>query len=82
MVPSNMDWIVDAYSSVSWPTLVCWGRQDRVISPLYAQRLTEDLPQSRLHLIDDCGHAPHLEKPRQLAQTIGEWLCEVGGETR
>ena len=82
MVPSNMDWIVDAYSSVAWPTLVCWGRQDRVISPLYAQRLAEDVPQSKLHLIDDCGHAPHLEKPRQLAQTIGEWLCEVGGETR
>ncbi len=49
------------YSKVQQPTLLVWGREDRV-SPLhFGERLAADLPQATLRVFPRCGHFPHVE---------------------
>ncbi|TPG46516.1 alpha/beta fold hydrolase [Sphingomonas glacialis] len=56
------------------PTLVVWGRQDRVFPPLYAERAAALLPRSSLCLIDRCGHYPHWEQPEAFATAVEDFL--------
>ncbi len=77
MVPSDMETVVASYRCLDLPTLVCWGKQDRVLSPLYGQRFAEDIPSADLHIFEDCGHAPHLEQPTRMAQRLNSWLDQL-----
>lgn len=55
---------------VSVPTLVVWGRQDRIV-PIECGRLYADaLPNARLEVLEACGHAVDIEKPNELAKLV------------
>lgn len=56
------------------PTLVVWGRQDRVFPPAYRERAAAILPQSALCLIDQCGHYPQWEQPDAFAAAVEGFL--------
>lgn len=45
------------------PTLLVWGAQDRLTPLGVARRFHTLLPQSSLHIVDECGHAPMIEQP-------------------
>lgn len=55
-------------------TLIIWGENDQIISNSQAQRLDNELPNSVLHQIPECGHLPHVEKPQFVAESILEFL--------
>jgi pimeloyl-ACP methyl ester carboxylesterase len=63
---------------VKQPTLVIWGGNDRILDPaLYAERFRREMSKEALrdvHIIDECGHVPHLEKPAVVAQYIHDFL--------
>jgi len=49
------------YRTVTQPTLLLWGRED-VVSPVaVGERLSRELPRSRLVVYPRCGHLPMLE---------------------
>jgi pimeloyl-ACP methyl ester carboxylesterase len=48
---------------ISAPTLLVWGAQDKLVSPVYAEEFTSRLRDSRLVLVDGAGHLPPLEQP-------------------
>lgn len=41
---------------------------------LLMQKLQKDLQNSVLHQIPECGHIPHVEKPKSVAEAILEFL--------
>lgn len=45
------------------PSCLIWGKQDNVTPPNVAEEFNELLPNSELHFIDKCGHAPMMEQP-------------------
>jgi len=45
------------------PTLLVWGRDDAITPPDVAEEFRQRLPQSQLHFIEECGHAPMIEQP-------------------
>ncbi|KAG1366776.1 2-hydroxy-6-oxononadienedioate/2-hydroxy-6- oxononatrienedioate hydrolase [Cocos nucifera] len=55
-------------------SLIIWGEDDRIISSTNALRLQKDLQNSVLHQIPECGHIPHVEKPKSAAESILEFL--------
>jgi pimeloyl-ACP methyl ester carboxylesterase len=57
------------------PTLVVWGRQDRVIPAGVGQRLAREIPGARFELLPT-GHAPQEEQPVELAGIIQRFLRE------
>jgi pimeloyl-ACP methyl ester carboxylesterase len=56
------------------PTLVLWGREDRLIPPVYAYRWQELVPQAQVSLIDDAGHMLPYEHPEEAARAIQDFL--------
>jgi pimeloyl-ACP methyl ester carboxylesterase len=63
---------------ITLPTLVLWGRDDKLMPSAYAKRWAECVPQARIELIAECGHLPHVEKADIAAQKI---LDFIGGRT-
>ena len=51
----------DEIKTISCPTLICHGREDRVIPPANSQRLFSLIPNSELHMYRHCGHWTQIE---------------------
>lgn len=74
IVPPEHAALVEKFRQIDCPTLILWGKQDRIIPSLFALRFQEDIPRTELHTFDACGHAPHLEYTEETAAFIGTWL--------
>lgn len=59
-------------------TLLVWGRQDKLVDPVYAQEFTSRLRESRLELIDGAGHLPQLEAPDAVRKVVLTFLGTGG----
>lgn len=61
------------------PLLLIWGRQDRMIPPQVVQPSHFLAYNSRLQLIelDQAGHCPHDECPKQVNQAILQWIADA-----
>ena len=64
-------------SSVTVPTLILWGREDRVADVGTAKRFAQDIAGSRLVVIDDAGHSVHMEKPDAVNRAITSFLDAI-----
>lgn len=56
------------------PTCIIWGKNDSVTPPNVAREFHELLPDSDLFWIDECGHAPMMEHPKEFNAILGAWL--------
>jgi pimeloyl-ACP methyl ester carboxylesterase len=45
------------------PVCLIWGKQDTVTPPEVCEEFHSLLPNSEMHFIDKCGHAPMMEQP-------------------
>jgi pimeloyl-ACP methyl ester carboxylesterase len=61
--PERLDQLTASYPRLEIPTLLLWGRHDRVVPPWVGQRLERELPNARLHVLEACGHLPAEELP-------------------
>lgn len=59
---------------INSPTLLVWGKQDDVTPPFVADKFHELLPNSTLHFIDKCGHAPMMERPEDFNNYMANFL--------
>jgi len=59
---------------VNLPTLLVWGRQDAIVPLECGEQLEEILPNSSLHVIDQCGHSPQVEKPHEFLDAVMPFL--------
>ena len=48
---------------IETPTLIVWGRQDRIVPSMCGEQYRRLLANATLHLFDQCGHLPPLEHP-------------------
>lgn len=59
---------------VAVPTLVLWGRQDKILGTKDAARFEKVIDRCKLIWIEACGHVPHLEKATECAEHITAFL--------
>lgn len=59
---------------VSCPTLLTWGRDDRVSPPDMAMIPMRLIPQAELHVFPNCGHWVMIEAKRAFESAVGEFL--------
>jgi pimeloyl-ACP methyl ester carboxylesterase len=60
---------------VAAPTLIVWGKADRIIAPAYAQEFAGRIAGARIELIDQAGHLPHLEQSEAVAKAVCGFLA-------
>jgi pimeloyl-ACP methyl ester carboxylesterase len=68
--------ILDQLSEVDVPTLIVWGRNDRVVPPQDAVAYGQRLRNSRTVIFDDTGHLPQLERPVRFNRVLETFLAE------
>ena len=56
------------------PTLILWGRDDKLIPVNFAARFNKEINASRLRIIDGCGHMPHVECPEKFNDALLQFL--------
>jgi pimeloyl-ACP methyl ester carboxylesterase len=62
------------YLAASLPTLIIWGEQDTIIPVSHAHTAHEAIPHSRLEVIPEAGHFPHVETPERFLDVLQDFL--------
>lgn len=60
--------------AIAAPTLLLWGDEDAVIDPSAMAIFQAGLADSRATLLNGCGHMPMMERTRQTAQALLDFL--------
>lgn len=69
--------ICQSIPHIQVPMLSIQGYQDQYGSMQQLQSLKELAPQTQLVLLDNCGHAPHLEQPVQTLNAITDFYTNI-----
>jgi pimeloyl-ACP methyl ester carboxylesterase len=64
------------YLASKMPSLVVWGRRDRIIPVEHARPAHKAMPGSRFELFEEAGHFPHLDDPLRFARTLQAFFDE------
>jgi len=60
---------------IAVPTLLVWGRQDRIIASDYAEEFARRIAGARIEYIDRAGHLPQLEQPDAVLKAVSDFLA-------
>jgi pimeloyl-ACP methyl ester carboxylesterase len=63
---------------ITAPTLLCWGRHDRVAPPSCADAWVKEIPGAELRTFEESGHVPHLEEPGAVAAAVAAFCGRPG----
>lgn len=66
--------LTDELHQLKLPTLIVWGKNDKVTPPDVAESFKRQIENSELRFIDNCGHAPNVEQPAAFTQMLQEFL--------
>lgn len=56
------------------PTLVVWGKQDRLVDARYAEEFAGRIRDCYVELIDECGHIPQAEQTEKTLAVVRDFL--------
>lgn len=68
------DDLIDEIKNIKQETLILWGKQDKGIDVSSAYKMDELIKNAKLIVYDECGHYPHVEKPKDVARDIVSFL--------
>ena len=68
----------DRLGKIKTPTLVVWGKQDKLIPMAMGERFAAGIAGAKLVSFDKCGHVPPVEKTEQFVTAVTAFL---GGGT-
>lgn len=61
-------------NQIKQPTLLVWGNNDIITPPFVGKEFNKLIPNSELHFIDKCGHAPMMEVPEAFNAILDSFL--------
>jgi pimeloyl-ACP methyl ester carboxylesterase len=59
---------------VETPTLIVWGKEDKITPVNCGERYMQTLPRAQFVALNECGHFVEVEKPNELARLVVEFL--------
>lgn len=81
-VPKNIDELTPKYKDICVPTLIVWGEEDKVIPVKIGRMLAEAIPDSKLVVLPEVGHAPHEEAPEKTIPLILGFLKDQSPQSK
>lgn len=67
-------YVADLLPHILAPTLLIWGKDDRITPIHVAQEFADTIPDTKLVVLNDCGHAPMMEKPEEFNMALQQYL--------
>ena len=66
--------LMDKIGTINVPTLLIWGRKDKLIPLKFGKRFKQEIMNSQLIVFDDLGHVPHEENPQKTVLAVLNFL--------
>jgi pimeloyl-ACP methyl ester carboxylesterase len=66
--------LMDKIGTINVPTLLIWGRKDKLIPLKFGKRFKQEIVNSQLIVFDDLGHVPHEENPQKTVLAVLNFL--------
>ncbi len=63
-------------NEIKQPTCLIWGNNDSITPPFVGKEFNRLIPNSELHIIDKCGHAPMMEVPAEFNMVLDTFLTK------
>jgi len=63
-------------NEIKQPTCLIWGNNDSITPPFVGKEFNRLIPNSELHIIDKCGHAPMMEQPEEFNKVLDAFLAK------
>lgn len=70
---------ISKYADIKVPTLLIWGADDKIVPLTVGKKLNKDIMNSKLIVIDNCGHVPQEECPDKVLPILDNFLPCNGG---
>jgi pimeloyl-ACP methyl ester carboxylesterase len=70
-------YMLDELADVQVPTMIIWGRNDTITPPFVAEQFCHKIRGAELAFIDECGHAPPIEQPKEFARLLHAFLYDT-----
>ncbi len=64
-------------NQIKQPTCLIWGNNDTITPPFVGKEFNRLIPNSELHFVDKCGHAPMMEVPVEFNQILEQFLSKI-----
>jgi len=64
-------------SQIKQPTCLIWGNNDTITPPFVGKEFNRLIPNSELHFVDKCGHAPMMEVPEEFNKILDAFLDKL-----
>lgn len=64
-------------TQIKQPTCLIWGNNDTITPPFVGKEFHKLIPNSELHFIDKCGHAPMMEVPEEFNRILDGFLAKL-----
>ena len=74
IVPPDLEKLTARFEELDVPTLVLWGRQDHVVPLWLGERLADKLPHAKLQVLENSGHMPAEELPKESWEALQTFL--------
>jgi pimeloyl-ACP methyl ester carboxylesterase len=59
------------------PTLIMWGKEDRVLDVSAVEAFKTLIPSASVHIFDGVGHLPMVEIPNESAEVYQQFLTTI-----
>lgn len=63
--------------NIKQPVCLIWGNNDTITPPFVGREFNRLIPNSELHFIDKCGHAPMMEVPDEFNAILDGFLSKL-----
>jgi 2-hydroxy-6-oxonona-2,4-dienedioate hydrolase len=64
-------------NQIQQPCCLIWGNNDSITPPFVGKEFNRLIPNSELHFIDKCGHAPMMEVPEEFNKILDGFLNKL-----
>ena len=69
--------VANDLKNIKQPTCLIWGKNDNITPPFVGEEFNKLIPNSELHFIDKCGHAPMMEVPQEFNTILDTFLTKL-----
>jgi pimeloyl-ACP methyl ester carboxylesterase len=65
------------YGNIAVPTLLIAGADDKLRDAGYADLVASQIHRCELHVLEDCGHMPHIERAEEVNKLVTKFLLSM-----
>lgn len=70
----NQDVLDNCLAELTAPTLIIQGKEDEFVPLTVSQRLHREIKNSKLQILDKCGHLPHVEQSKKFILLVNSFF--------